>query len=181
MRIVSGGGMISRERKRDRQRNPWRPAGRSVNLGSEARQLRTRVREVEYETARTIALGEFEFARMGIVLRAAGIDRVALLEAMRAIATEWLDREEASITGVPREAQPYGALLGIRRSVGLNYGMTLRGEGKRETVKFDVQLHEPITDGAGVGDAMAHIIEWLEARVREERAAVQGEKPEEGL
>jgi hypothetical protein len=181
MRMASGGAMVSRERKRDRQRHPWRPAGRPVETGAEATWRCTRVREVEYEAARTIALGEFEFARVGIVVRAAGVDAIALLEAERDFAREFLDREEAAVTGVPREAQAYAALPGIRRSLGISYGMTLRGEGKRETVKFDVHLREPITDGAGIEVAMGRIVAWLEDRVREERAAVRGEKPEEGL
>ena len=181
MRVVSGGGMISRERKKDRQKNPWRPAGRSVPFGSETRWGRTRVRDTGYDDGRTIALGEFEFARADIGLEAEGIDRDALIDAMRSIANEWLDREEASITGVPREPQPYAALPGVRRRVRLGYGMTLRGEGKRETVKFDVHLREPVPDGASVADTIERSMEWLEARVREERASVQGEKPEEGL
>ena len=181
MRVVSGGGMISRERKKDRQRNPWRPAGRSVPFGSEVRWKCTRVREEGYSNGRTIALGEFEFARADMGLEVAGVDREALVDAMRSIVTEWLDREEASITGLPREPQPYAALPGIRRRVRIGYGMTLRGEGKRETVKFDVHTCEPIADGASVGDVIGHVMEWLETKVREERAAVVGEKPEEGL
>jgi hypothetical protein len=181
VRVVSGGAMVSHESKRDRQRQPWRPAGRGVATGAEARQQRTRVREVEYEAARTLALGEFEFARVGIVLRAAGRDEAALLEAEREIAREWLDREEAAITGAPREPQPFPPLAGVGRSVGLSYGMTLRGEGKRETQKFDVQLYEPVADGAGIEAVLQRVGAWLEARVREERAAVQGERPEEAL
>jgi hypothetical protein len=180
-KVKTGGVMISRETKKDRQRHPWRPAGRVIPGGSEARWGRTRVREVEYEAARTIALGEFEFARVGIVVSAAGIDAVALLDAERELAAEFLGREEAAVTGVPREPQPYPALAGVRRSLGISYGMTLRGEGKRETVKFDVHLHEPLADGAGIEAAMGRIVAWLEDRVREERAAVQGEKPDEGL
>lgn len=179
--VATGGGMISRERKKDRQRQPWRPAGRPVTTGAEARQARTRVREVEYATGRTIALGEFEFARAEIRLVAGGLKREALLEAMRAIAAEWLDREEAAITGVPREAQPYAALAGLRRSVGIGYGMTLRGAGKRETVKFDVFQTEPVADGAGIGTVLDGIMTWVEAKAKEEKEAVTGGAPDEGI
>jgi hypothetical protein len=182
MQVVRGGGMISRERKKDRMRNPWRPAGRSVPFGGAVRwQGRTRVHEAGYSDGRTIALGEFEFARMEIGLEACGIEREALVEAMRAIASEWLDQEEARITGVPREPQPFAALPGVRRRLRLGYGLTLRGEGKRETIKFDVHLCDPIPDGASVGEAIEGARQWLEARIREERAVAQDEKPEEGL
>jgi hypothetical protein len=138
---------------------------------------------VRYSDGRTIALGEFEFARAEVTVAAAaiGVGRDGLLDAMRAIAGEWLDRQEASVTGVPRADQPYPALPGARRSVGVGFGMTLRGEGKRETVKFDVFVSEPITDGAGVGRVLEGIGGWVEARAREERDAVTGERPDEGI
>ena len=128
-------------------------------------------------------MGEFEFARAEIVLEAAaiGVGRLALLEAMRDVAAEWLDRQEASVTGVPRANQAYAALPGARRSVGVGYGMTLRGEGKRETVKFDVFLREPLTDGAGVGRVLEGLGSWVEARAKEEKDAVTGDKPDEGI
>ena len=181
MRLVAGGGMISREYKRDRMRAPWRPPGRIVQSSALARWTRTRVREMEYVAARTIALGEFEFARAEIRIAAAGVDRDALLEQAHGIAAEWLARQEASITGVPREDQPYGPLIGVRRSVGIGYGMTLRGEGKRETVKFDVFAMEPITDDRNFGATLDLLMSWVEVRAREERDAVRGGKPDEGI
>lgn len=178
---VTGGAMISRERKKDRQRQPWRPAGRPVSTGAQARWACTRVHEARYSRGITISLGEFEFARVEITLSAAGTDRVLLVEQMRDVAAEYLAREEALITGVPRENQAYGPVAALRRVVGIGYGMTLRGEGKRETVKFDVHCTEPIDDGASVGDALERVRAWIEMRAREEKAAVQGDRPDEGI
>ena len=127
---------------------------------------------VTFGSGVTVTIGEYEFARIEVRVHQAGDNRDRLYEESKSVAMEFLEREEADATGLPRESQPYGVLTGERREVEVLCGLTLRAASG--TRKVDVGLKEVLDPDEKPGDGLERCKIWLDHRLRSERNRLLG-------
>jgi len=149
--------------------------------GPEVRQSDGDVTDITYAAGRTISLGNYEFARVMVTVRGGwspGDETVydAALDAVRAFATAVLAREEAEVRGRPLkgEAAAIPALPGVRRLVGIEYGLTLNAGVKFESHKIECGITRPLADGEDAVEAVEALQEYLSKWAGSERDRLRG-------
>lgn len=138
----------------------------------------------ELVNSRTISLSQFEFAKIGMGITAAleapssedGKDDF-FRTARRAI-DEILDREVANIRNEKYKNKPVVFDVGIKRSVWMSYGLTLPGEGRYESNKFEVAATRMVGDGDDMGAVIEELQDYLTDRIGEERDRICGTQNE---
>ncbi len=123
---------------------------------------------------RTISLGNFEFSRVNMGIRIGlhnpNSDERHLAHAMMIEGVKHvLDREEASVRGQDVIKKPFPKLdgFGVKRSVWLEYGLTIKGEGM-DSFKVDVALSRHVGDKDSIEQTIHELSEEIGVRIGEE-------------
>jgi hypothetical protein len=126
----------------------------------------------------TVELGPFEFARVDIGVRAyyeGGGEEI--WSALRTVISEVLAREEAALRGQPAKRVDVTLdqeVFGV--GVYVMYGLTLKGEKKYESHRFDIGRYKQVEDGADILAEIASVGAEVEEKVNEQRDAIQGRR-----
>jgi hypothetical protein len=149
---ASGSVMISRETKKGRE-----ITGRSSESdGGEIVAHDRPASSTTVSVGRTLNMGDFNFARIeiGVTVSGAGQDAI---DCAGGIANEILMREVASVLSQDRVVTPLDYADALRgRSIRVNYGMT-KAMKSYESLKFDIAIDEPLTDGVPMEVAIAAV------------------------
>jgi len=130
---------------------------------------KTNPAQISYFEQRTIEIGRYKFARVGVGLRVVVHD-VDAEEAGRQVAhvcNLLLQAEVASITKEPFD--PVVPALDIqytRPYIKVLYGFTIP-KGKMDSVKFDIEDDRPLEAGESLADGYQRIAAGVSARARE--------------
>jgi len=142
--------------------------------------------DIAFANGRTISMGSYQFARVQIGVRVvipelAGVPFAVrqekssgIIDQLSRFVQEVLAREEALIRRIAREDQPLPMVPGVRRSVWVEYGLTLNAAAKFESHKIEIMLSRPLAEGEDAGLAMQEVEAYLAQRVNQERERVQG-------
>jgi hypothetical protein len=113
---------------------------------------------------RTIALKNFEFARVGLGIKVGLLgdptdeEREATYLRMRDAVEEVLDREEAFIRGEDREFSPIDLNgIGVKVVIWLDYGGTFKKKGM-DSNKVDVSASRRLTDGSDFEEQLESLV-----------------------
>jgi hypothetical protein len=137
-----------------------------------------------FSDTRSIALGNYEYARVGMGITAGfpldtGEDAWdEAYKRMKDAVTEVLDREEAFVRGQDRELQRIDLNgLGLKVKIWLSYGLTFKNL-KKDTNKPDVTSSRYLSDGSDFEDQLEVLVQEVGDRIgayKEEIMAVDKE------
>lgn len=133
--------------------------------------------DLTYAAGRTISLGNYEFVRIQIGVRAGfapGVDREAAFDTLQAWVAGVLGREEALVRQKAAPEQPLPALEGAQRLLWVEYGLTLNGKARFESHKVDLGVSRPLGDGEDAGAALEELQAYLSQRIDIEKSRVRG-------
>lgn len=130
---------------------------------------------VSYSAGKTISLGDFQFARVGVTVETEhgpnDESMTSALDKTRLIAKEIVDQEAASVKGEDREAGVYDPTGFSKYRVTIEYGLTLK-TGKFDSAKVDISMTR-YTDDASFHGAVGAMRQQLAERVTVEAKAIK--------
>lgn len=94
-----------------------------------------------YSTGKTISLGDYQFARIGVRIEVehSAKDSLNALETARYLAREITEQEAASVLRAERQPQPFTDGGFSKYEVTIEYGLTLK-VGRFDSAKVDIAL-----------------------------------------
>jgi hypothetical protein len=129
---------------------------------------------------RTIALGNYEFGRVGMGIKVSlpypvhPHHRENAYKRIRDAINEILDREEAFLRGEERKYEPIDLNgVGVKLVVWLDYGLTFKKKGM-DSNKVDVSASRRIHDGGDIEKTIAELEEEVGKRIGDYKAMVLG-------
>lgn len=142
--------------------------------GRPAKQTTDDTEDLVVSLGRTISLGSYEFSRVNMGIKVGLLSPTVeerdeahdlMLRAVRHV----LDKEEASVRGQKIIEKEFPALdgFGVKRSVWLEYGLTIKGGGM-DMFKVDVALSRHVSDTGSIEQTVLDLSEEIGARIGEE-------------
>ena len=138
------------------------------------------VENMSVSSGRTIALGNWEYARVGFGVKTGlkypveQADRDEAYARMRDAIEEVLDREEAFIRG---EDRAFGGIdlngLGVTTAIWIDYGLTFKKKGM-DSNKVDISSSRKLTDGSDFEEQINVLEKEVGDRIGEYKAMVLG-------
>lgn len=138
----------------------------------------------ELVNSRTIALSQFEFAKIGMGIIAefktpvSDRSKEVFFKAARRAVDEILNRETAQLRNEKRPDRPIVFNAGVNRSVWMKYGLTLKGDARFESNKFEVAATRVIDEDKNMGKVIEELQDYLTDKIGEERERIYGEGKE---
>lgn len=126
-----------------------------------------------YSTGKTISLGDYQFARVGVRIEVEHTEdtTASALETTRYLAREITEQEAASVKNEEREARPFNDGGFTKFEVSLEYGLTLK-TGRFDSAKVDIALTRHV-DG-NLADVIANMRSILKDQVMIEAKDIKG-------
>lgn len=125
-----------------------------------------------YATGKTISLGDYQFARIGVRVQVEHSDDKATeaFEAAKFIAREITEQEAASVKSEDRENLPFTDGGFSKFEVTIDYGLTLK-TGRFDSAKVDIALTRS-TDG-NLGETVSAMRALLASAVMDEAKEIK--------
>ncbi len=141
------------------------------DAGKPAEQTTCDTEDMVVSMGRTISLGNYEFSKVNVGIKIGLLDSseavrdqtyALMLQGVKCI----LDREEADVRGQKSLELKFPPLdgIGVKRSVWLEYGLTIKGGGM-DSFKVDVALSRHVSDTDSIEKTILELSEEIGVRI----------------